>query len=127
MLANAYFETTLPVVDFERAKKFYMEALGLRIVDEPAPGMVRFASGEGTHFALYERATPTVADHTVGGFMVDDVEETVRELSERGVVFEQYDMSGLKTDERGIATVGSSKGAWFKDTEGNILSIARMG
>jgi hypothetical protein len=42
-------------------------------------------------------------------------------------VFEQYDLPGLKTDERGIATMGSSKTAWFKDTEGNILAISQFG
>jgi hypothetical protein len=42
-------------------------------------------------------------------------------------VFEQYDLPGLKTDERGIATMGSSQSAWFKDTEGNILLIVEFG
>jgi hypothetical protein len=43
------------------------------------------------------------------------------------VVFEQYDLPGLKTDEHGIATIGPGKSAWFKDSEGNILSIAEFG
>lgn len=127
MLTNARFEATLPVVDLGRAKEFYEKILGLRPVEEPASDVVRFASGEETSFVLYERETPTTADHTVGSFAVDNLEEIVAGLLERGVVFEQYDMPGLKTDARGIATAGPWKGAWFKDSEGNILGIVQFG
>jgi hypothetical protein len=54
---------------------------------------------------------------------VEDVESTVAALSERGVVFEQYDMPGIKTDERGIAVMGPFKGVWLKDPEGNLLGV----
>jgi hypothetical protein len=77
--------------------------------------------------ALYPRDTLTKADHTVAGWVVDDIEAVVDALIKRGVVFEQYDMPGMKTDERGIATLGPGKSAWFKDTEGNILSIFEVG
>lgn len=43
------------------------------------------------------------------------------------MVFEQYDMTGLKTDARGIAEAGGAKSAWFKDTEGNIVAVIEMG
>jgi hypothetical protein len=67
------------------------------------------------------------ADHTVAWWKVDNIEEVARALRERGVVFEQYDLPGLKTDERGIATIGPTKSAWFKDSEGNILAISEFG
>ncbi len=54
---------------------------------------------------------------------MEDVEETVEALSARGVAFEQYDTPGIETDDQGIAEIAGVKGAWFKDTEGNILSI----
>lgn len=127
MLTDARFEATLPVVDLERAKEFYKKILGLQPVEESIPGVVRLASGEGTSFVLYQRETPTTADHTVGSFAVENIEEAVAGLSERGVVFEQYDMPGLKTDARGIAAEGPWKGAWFKDSEGNILGIVQFG
>jgi predicted enzyme related to lactoylglutathione lyase len=73
---------------------------------------------------LYQRAA-TKADHTVAAFNVDDVEAVVKELKSKGVVFEEYDMPGLRT-VNSIATVGSMKGAWFKDTEGNILGLSQM-
>jgi len=62
----------------------------------------------------------------VAGWLVEDVDEAVEELRERGVTFEQYDMPGLKTDERGIADIEGVKGAWFKDPEGNILAITEL-
>ncbi len=55
---------------------------------------------------------------------VDDVEAEVAALRARGVVFEEYDMPGLKT-KNGIASAGGAKTAWFKDTEGNILAISQ--
>ena len=123
MLANSPVAAILPAVDLERAKKFYTEKLGLEPIDAPGLGGVMFESGDGTALYLYQRDTATKADHTVAGWKVENVEEVVRALRERGVVFEQYDLPGLKTDERGIATIGSSTGAWFKDSEGNILWV----
>lgn len=125
MLANSRVMAVLPVVNQERAKKFYEETLGLKAVE--AAGGVMFECGQGSRLALYQRDTPTKADHTVAGWEVDNVEEIVQALGEKGVVFEQYDMPGLKTNEQGIATMAGVKGAWFKDTEGNILSVVQVG
>jgi predicted enzyme related to lactoylglutathione lyase len=113
---------TIPVVDLNRAKRFYETALGLK----PAPTnndntSATFECGNGTSIELYQRA-PSKADHTVATFEVSDIEEEVNMLREKGVNFEEYDMPGIKT-QNGIATQGSDKAAWFKDTEGNILCI----
>ena len=109
-LANARIDLTLPVVDLERAKKFYGETLGLKPLDlagpELATEMAFFEAGEGGRVALYRRDDPTRADHTVASFRVNDVESTITSLNEQGVEFEQYDLPGMKTDERGIAMVG---------------------
>jgi catechol-2,3-dioxygenase len=126
MLENAQFGVTLPVVDMERARNFYEETLGLRPVGEANPEMMQYGSREAPGLVLYRRDTPTTADHTIGGFVVDNVEEAVDALSARGVVFEQYDIPGLKTDARGIARTGNSRAAWFKDTEGNILAVGQF-
>jgi catechol 2,3-dioxygenase-like lactoylglutathione lyase family enzyme len=109
----------------ERAKKFYEETLGLQASDT-REGAV-YECGGGTRLALYQRETPTKADHTAAGWQVEDVEAVVQALGEKGVVFERYDMPGLKTDERGIASGGGVKGAWFKDPDGNILSVVQYG
>ena len=56
--------------------------------------------------------------------MVADVEAAVAELRDKGVRFEEYDLPGLKT-VNGIAELGGTRGAWFKDPEGNILSMVQ--
>ncbi len=124
MLTNAAVHPTLPVVDLERAQKFYEEKLGLKVIrTDPSPGAV-LQAGENTILYIYQR-TATKADHTTASFTVKDTEATVKELKEKGVVFEDIDTPNLKTVD-GIATMGEMKGAWFKDTEGNILAVSNM-
>ena len=65
------------------------------------------------------------AQHTLGAFMVQDIDATVAELRGKGVTFEDYDLPGLKT-VNGIAELGGIRGAWFKDPEGNILSVVQL-
>ena len=124
MLRDAPAMAILPASDCEQAREFYLETLDLPEVDIPAPGndfMVE--CGGGTQIYVYEREAGTKADHTVAGWVVDDIEEVVKELTERGVVFARYDTPELKTDERGIAELEGTKVAWFQDPEGNILSV----
>ena len=124
MLTNAPVHPTLPVVDLDRAKRFYEEKLGLKVIQtDPSPGAVLQAGG-GTSLYIFQRAA-TKADHTTASFTVQDVEAVVRELKGKGVVFEELDMPGIKT-VNGIATMGEVKGAWFKDTEGNTLAVTNM-
>lgn len=125
MLADARVVAILPVVDMDGAREFYEETLGLEIFFQNEI-VTAYACGRGTMLTLYRRDTPTRADHTAAGWIVDDVEEAVREMGARGVVFERYDLPDLKTDERGIAADDVAKTAWFKDPEGNILSIAEL-
>jgi catechol 2,3-dioxygenase-like lactoylglutathione lyase family enzyme len=124
MLDNSPVHPTLPVVDLDRARRFYEEKLGLKVIrTDPSPGAV-LQAGEGTVLYIYQRAA-TKADHTAASFTVKDVEETVKGLRAKGVVFEDVDVPGFKTLD-GIATMGELKGAWFKDTEGNILAVTNM-
>jgi catechol 2,3-dioxygenase-like lactoylglutathione lyase family enzyme len=122
MLASFPVVTSMPAVDIERARRFYTETLGLKPVQIPMPDGALFEAGKGSQIHLYQRG-PTKADHTAATFTVEDIEQAVDDLTARGVVFEQYDIGELKTDARGIATLGPSKSAWFKDSEGNILEI----
>jgi len=126
MLADAPVAPILVAADIKRAKRFYIEKLGLRSVEMPGvpEDGALFGCGDGTMLYMYEREGGTKADHTAAGWRVDDIEKAVDKLRDKGVVFEQYDMPGLTTDERGIAADGSAKSAWFKDTEGNILAIS---
>ena len=133
MLGNAPVIATLPCVNIEGARKFYGEILGLKEVQMPgvpeefAEVNALFECGQGTNLLVYSRETPTQADHTAAGWMVEDLDTVADQLISRGVKFEVYDdMPGVEWDERGVANMGASKGAWFKDPEGNILSINEM-
>jgi catechol 2,3-dioxygenase-like lactoylglutathione lyase family enzyme len=123
MLVNAPVAPTIPVVDLERASKFYQDKLGLKPSGETLQGKF-FEAGNGTQILLYQRE-PTKADHTVLGFNVQNIEQEVKDLREKGIVFEEYDLPNLKTTN-GIAIMGKDKAAWFKDTEGNILALSQI-
>lgn len=125
MLSNYPVAAILPITDAKRSKKFYQDTLGLRLIELPGPDdLLMFEAGKGTSLVLYTRP-PVKVEHTQVGFNVDDVEKVVKELREKGVEFEEYDMPGLKT-VKGIATMEGSKSAWFKDPDGNTLSINQM-
>jgi catechol 2,3-dioxygenase-like lactoylglutathione lyase family enzyme len=131
MLEQGEVATRLPAQDLGRARAFYSEKLGLEPSEEREGGLLyRVASGE---FALFESAGAPSGEHTQMGWVVDDLEATVAELRERGVVFEEFDLPGLKTVD-GIARVEGnypSKGgvgelaAWFRDSEGNLIGIGQ--
>lgn len=124
MLTNSPIRPTVPVVDLNRAKRFYETTLGLKPVpknNDTTSGIVIFECGNSTLIELYQRG-PSKADHTVATFEVSNIEEEVNMLRGKGVNFEEYNMPEIKT-QNGIATQGSVKAAWFKDSEGNILCI----
>lgn len=124
MLANSAVRPTIPVTNLDRAKKFYVEALGLKPLSEGMQGMAILGAGSGTQIELYQRGQ-TKADHTVATFEVDDIEQVVKSLQEEGVKFEEYDMPEIKT-QNGIATQGKVKAAWFKDMDQNIICIHQV-
>ena len=120
MLGDCRVYTTLPVTDPARARAFYAEKLGLRPTE---PDGDFYECGGGTRFVISLMGSKT-GGHTQMGFLVDDIEATVKELRSKGVVFEDYDFPSLKT-VAGIADRGDMKVAWFKDSEGNMLGIAQ--
>ena len=115
---------TLPAANIERAKKFYSEKLGMNPAHVEPDGSLRYEC-EGTGFLLYQSQYAGTAKNTAVGFRTDNLEHEMQELRSRGVVFEEYDMPGLKT-VHGIASVGTLKAAWFKDSEGNIVALNQM-
>ncbi len=125
MLKDKMVAATLPAVDLERARKFYEEKLGLKVTQADKGGVMLQAGG-GTALFLYQRG-PTKADHTVASFNVDNIEAEMSELGAKGIVFEEYDMPQMHIKTiNGLATMDGAKMAWFRDTEGNILSITQM-
>ena len=123
MMGRFRIEPTLPASDLERAKAWYREKLGLEPVLE-TPADVFYVAG-GVRFSIYPSQFAGTAQNTAAAFVVEDVEAVVEELIGRGVVFEQYDLPGVKTDERGIAQLEGFKGAWFKDSEGNTIVVGQ--
>lgn len=121
MLEGAEFVAMLPVADLERSTQWYAEKLGLEPESQDA-GAAHYHAGSA-RFDLYITSYAGTAQHTQAGWMVDDVDRTVAELRGRGVDFEEYDVPGLKTVD-GIADLGYERAAWFKDPDGNILSVA---
>ncbi|MBA3552677.1 MAG: VOC family protein [Actinobacteria bacterium] len=121
MLESATAHATIAVTDLERARKFYEGTLGLKPMEERSDG-VRFEAGKGTWFLIYPSQFAGTAKSTYMTFEVEDLETAVKELRGRGVVFEEYDLPGLKTTE-GIAEIQGVRGAWFKDPDGNILAV----
>jgi len=125
MLKDKMVAATLPAVDLERARKFYEEKLGLKVTQTDMGGIMLQAGG-GTALFLYRRG-PTKANHTVASFNVDNIEAEMRELRATGVAFEEYDIPQMHIKTiNGLATMGGTKMTWFKDSEGNILSITQM-
>ena len=124
MLKDLKSHTTLPAADMERAKKWYEEKLGLKpaTVNE---GGVFYVGADGTRFILYPTPNPTRGGHTQIGFSTDDIVAEVADLKARGVVFEEYDFPGLKT-ENSVAQTGEVKAAWFKDSEGNTVGLVQL-
>jgi catechol 2,3-dioxygenase-like lactoylglutathione lyase family enzyme len=131
MLKEGRVATRLPAQDLDRARRFYSEKLGLEPSEE-RPGGLLYQPAQGA-FALFESAGASTGEFTQMGWEVDDIEATVAELSERGVVFEEVDAPGLETVD-GIAEVQGnypSKGgkgeraAWFRDSEGNMLGVGQ--
>jgi catechol 2,3-dioxygenase-like lactoylglutathione lyase family enzyme len=122
-LSDCSVETLLAVSDLERAKRFYEHQLGLVPGDVEQEG-VRYPCANGTRIFVYlspENAGKSPA--TLAGWFVDDLDETMDELLARGVVFEQYDQPGIKTDERGVFDAGRFRAAWVKDPDGNTMAL----
>jgi catechol 2,3-dioxygenase-like lactoylglutathione lyase family enzyme len=124
MLSDARVHAALPATDLERARRFYADKLGLTPADENAGGLFYDGAG-GTRFLVFPTQGKASGEHTQVGFLVDDIDAEVADLRARGVVFEEYDLPGFKTVD-GIAEAGPTRGAWLKDSEGNLLGIVQF-
>jgi catechol 2,3-dioxygenase-like lactoylglutathione lyase family enzyme len=121
MITDAVVHVTLPASDYDRARRFWGEQVGFEVESEH-PGGTVYKAGGGTHFLVFPSGGKASGDHTQAGFTVSDIESTVADLKGRGVIFEDYDMPGLKT-ENSIATTGEDRAAWFRDSEGNMVGV----
>ncbi|TMG13162.1 MAG: VOC family protein [Chloroflexi bacterium] len=120
MLVSSMIVATIPVTDLDRAKHFYADTLGLKVLWEN-PASVRLGCGGGTELSIFRRA-PSTADHTLAHFEVADIEAVVGELEKREVKFIDYGEGPLQTTGH-IAQIGPARGAWLRDPDGNILGL----
>jgi len=125
MLGKADATPMIPVKDIVRARKFYEDKLGLKTKEEWGEG-VTMESGD-TLINVYRSEFAGTNKATALTFDVDDIDKEVGELREKGIFFEKYDLPGL--EPRGDLYVGAGgfKTAWFKDPDGNILSLIEGG
>ena len=130
---NRMFGTTpmhpvLAASDLERAKQWYADKLGLDPVEEDEYGGLQYETGGGT-FLVYLSEFAGTNQATAAGFRVEDFDAAITELRSRGVAFEEVDFGEFGSTVDGVISMpgGNDKAAWFKDSEGNILSLSTIG
>ncbi|MDB5136249.1 MAG: Glyoxalase/bleomycin resistance protein/dioxygenase [Mucilaginibacter sp.] len=123
MLINETLKTFVPTIKPQEAKTFYQDILELKLLNEDSYG-IEFDSG-GTLLRVITVRELKPHEFTVLGWNVKDIETMIRTLNDKSVYCEKYDF--LTQDDLGIWTSpNNSKVAWFKDPDGNILSLSQM-
>lgn len=122
MLSSGKLVGFVPTKDSKRARSFYEDKLGFHFVSDDQFALVMRAGESMIRIAKAQNFTP--APYTVMGWEVDDIEAVVTWLASRGVEFEKYPF--VQDQERGIwTTPNGDKVAWFKDPDGNVLSVSQ--
>jgi catechol 2,3-dioxygenase-like lactoylglutathione lyase family enzyme len=122
-LAKTDAATMLAVKDLGRARQFYEGVLGLEKVDEEGDELVAYRSGAST-INVYRSEFAGTNKATAVTWEVDDIDAAIRDLKSKGVAFEHYQVPGLRQDgDVYVGEKGAMKTAWFKDPDGNILSL----
>ncbi len=122
MFSNLEIRAVIPASDLERAREFYKEKLGLEPVEERERDLIYQV--KNSKFLLYETSFAGTAQNTTASWITTDLDAEMAEMRSRGVVFEEYDFPGLKT-ENGVASDSHGRAAWFRDSEGNILALSQ--
>jgi catechol 2,3-dioxygenase-like lactoylglutathione lyase family enzyme len=105
----------------DKARQFYIDKLGLKLLSEDHFGLECESTGAHLRITFVEKLT--TQPFTVLGWDTKDIVSTVKRLAEKGIKFEKY--SFIEQDELGIWTApGGTRVAWFKDPDGNLLSLS---
>jgi|SRR5947209_20566437 len=122
MLNSAQIMPFIPITDSTRSRPFYEELLGLVFVSDDGFALVMDSNGIAVRLARVGKFSP--AGFTILGWQVPAIEAAVADLEQKGIGFEIF--PGLPQDDHGIWTApGGDKVAWFKDPDGNILSLSQ--
>jgi catechol 2,3-dioxygenase-like lactoylglutathione lyase family enzyme len=123
MLSSCDLIAFVAATDLARSRNFYEQTLGLKLVSESPYACVFDANG--VMLRVTQAHEVASAPYTVLGWSVADITSSVRELGNRGVAFSRYD--GMEQDDLGVWTTPSGdKVAWFKDPDGNTLSLTQF-
>lgn len=123
MLSFTKVVAFVPTKDAKKARQFYEGVLGLRFVSEDQFALVLDANGTMVRVAVVAEFKPQ--QFTVLGWEVSDIGEEVARLQGQGVCFEKYGMKGQ--DEQGVwSSPSGAKVVWFKDPDGNVLSLTQF-
>ncbi len=109
---------TIPINNVDRVKKFYSQILGFTIETLSSELNMFWVYANKNRFLLYQREDLTKAEHTVISFSVSNIQESINELENEGILF--FEEKGNK-----IFNLDGSLSAWFQDTEGNNLEISQ--
>lgn len=124
MLTNSKPVILIPTAKKDEAKDFYESVLGLKFIYDDNFALVFDAAGIMLRLTPVKEFTPH--SFSVLGWEVNDIVSTVSGLSAKDVKFEIYDFPWMKQDEHGIwAAPDGTQVAWFKDPDGNLLSVAQ--
>lgn len=120
MLGDYDIVAFLATSDTAKARSFFVDTLGLDFISEDPYAIVFDANGTTLRVQKSEKVEPRPG--TVLGWHVPDIEAAVKQLGSVGISFERYE--GFGQDDHGIMTFpGGARVAWFKDPDGNLLSI----
>ena len=126
-LTDAPMIASLPAHDIERAMRWYDEKLGLKPVQDLGPGGQLYSSG-GTQFVVFQTPNAGTGKHTLGGWVVPDIDAAMAEMTTKGVEFQDLAMGDQgPTTENGVARdPAGGAAAWFTDSEGNVLVLTEL-
>jgi len=126
MLTDKKVKAFVTTSDAAAAKKFYGGVLGFTFISEDDYGLSFEMNNSLLRVSITNKEDAAPQIHTVLGWSVPDIHESVDFLKGRGVQFERYTF--LQQDEKGVwQTADGTKVAWFKDPNGNVLSIDQQG
>jgi catechol 2,3-dioxygenase-like lactoylglutathione lyase family enzyme len=119
MLRNGHAYAKLPASDAERARRFYVDVLGLQPAWE-RQGHMWFDMEDGSSVLVFPSSGKASGDHDQAGWVVDDIDAEVTGLRRRGITFEEFPGNSYVD---GITDDGHWRAAWFRDSEGNLLNV----
>ncbi len=123
MLPHNKVSAVLCSTDLERSRDFYEKRLGFVLSPKSIKNHLLYEFGNGESIVIYGRPSSNKADHTQVRFWSTDIGKDVRELVDKGIVFDELNMGAIKTVDHIATSPGIGRSAWFKDPDGNTLAL----